>query len=398
MLLRPLHCAVAYLTFLTLAALSLGCGDIVVAPERDNPLDPAAPNFRPQPARELVAQPRDHAVHISWERPTSEFVTSVRVERANQGSGFELLVELPTDSTRFMDEGPFSLQTHYRLTAVSKVSGKEAMTVGQAVLLDPGFVAALSVDSVSTHFVRLRWELQSELATHVRVFAREGWEWHLLDVVPAVQNFYEAPIDVRKNITPQFRVEIAHESDLDVGLAGRSISIDLLSRLAPQRVLATFVDEGRVDVSWQNVLEIATSIGIYRSRDSGLPQRIGTVDPSVSVFVDETALMNDALHRYSIRAEYDGGHTPFSHSELVEQRIEVPVIDTLQPRTRRRSFSGLGPTPRAREHIVRRSVDGGLFEEIARRPATGGEFTDRPPAGASRLTYEVRTLASGGRS
>lgn len=380
-----------------LAVVWAGCDSPPVAPERDNPLDPLSDAYHPPAAGGFSVTAQNGAVHLAWEKAQSPFITRVRIERANDDDAFVTLAELPADSLRFVDAtGPFTVATDYRLSTISDAGDAEKVTPGDTVRLAIGRMGDVVVDTVTSHMLRLRWSIDSGLATHVRLLQQEGADWRLLDVLPRTTLQADIPVDIAAVQTLKFRLEMVHESEMEHSLGASELPIDLLAHFRPQHVQATLIDEARIEIEWQNVLEAAETIGVFRSRAAGLPQRIASLDPSDNRYVDESLLANNTSYRYSIRAEIGSVHTPMSESPLVPLEVATPEV--------RFEASGeevvlqIAATPVAREHVISRSVDGGAFQEIARRPPVEEELRDTPPAGATRVQYRVRTLVSDART
>jgi len=117
-----------------------------------NPLDPRNPDTRGRPVGLRAYSVRD-TVFLRWPELTLAGLRAVRVWRAEEGAGFQLLAELQAGADRFADAGlRYGIRYRYYLTVV----GEDFETPpSDTMVLIPGPTSILVADTYAGRILRL---------------------------------------------------------------------------------------------------------------------------------------------------------------------------------------------------------------------------------------------------
>lgn len=168
---------------LLLAVLTAAC-DTPTALDRDNPRDPANPDYMPAPPTGFTARADGAVAHLHWSQ-ASEFTSGYLLLRSTNSIDFDTLTWLPSGTERFSDTlaRPLVSATYrlkpYFLRDDSRVF--DAPLEQDVVFLDPTALA-LDVRMVDERHLRLSWALRFPLPGIEISIQRLTDDGHYLDV------------------------------------------------------------------------------------------------------------------------------------------------------------------------------------------------------------------------
>jgi fibronectin type 3 domain-containing protein len=368
------------------ACTGAGCSDASNPASATTPDAPAAPSALSATATSTTS------ITLEWS-DNSATEEEFRIERSTAGGAWTQIAVVGPGVESHVDEGRNPETSYgYRVRACSGDACSAYSNEATVVTWMPA-PTSLSAMAVSSTEVDLTWTDQSTTET--------GFEVQLdqapYATVPAGTEIYTAT-----GLDPETPYAFRVRAVTDLGPSEWSNTASATTRPAPPTGLsATATSSSTVQLEWSNHSAVATQVRIEQREVAGGGFSEIAVEPASSTNYEDTGLTAETQYEYRVRACDGGLCSDYSAAaDVTTQAVPAPLPPTGLSATAvsptRIDLAWTDNATTETGYSVRRSDDGGPFDEVQSLGPDSESASDTGVTEATAYEYRVAACNDGG--